>query len=64
MSRLESIEARLAEIEKELSGDDAEGKTEEDLAKIEEEVMEGHRVMTYIFAVPCSAKMTFKVILK
>ena len=38
MSRLESIEARLAEIEKELSGDDAEGKTEEDLAKIEEEV--------------------------
>ena len=30
----------------------------------EEEVMEGHRVMTYIFAVPCSAKMTFKVILK
>lgn len=38
MSRLEKIEARLAEIEKELSGDDAEGKTEEDLAKIEEEV--------------------------
>ena len=30
----------------------------------EEEVIEGHRVMTYIFAVPCSAKMTFKVILK
>ena len=30
----------------------------------EEEVVEGHRVMTYIFAVPCSAKMTFKVILK
>ena len=30
----------------------------------EEEIMEGHRVMTYIFAVPCSAKMTFKVILK
>ena len=30
----------------------------------EEELIEGHRVMTYIFAVPCSAKMTFKVILK
>ena len=30
----------------------------------EEEVIEGHRVMTYIFAVPCSAKMTFKIILK
>ena len=30
----------------------------------EEEVVEGHRVMTYIFAVPCSAKMIFKVILK
>lgn len=38
MSRLEKIEARLAEIEKELSGDDVEGKTEEDLSKIEEEV--------------------------
>ena len=30
----------------------------------EEEVIEEHRVMTYIFAVPCSAKMTFKIILK
>ena len=30
----------------------------------EEEVIEGHKVMTYIFAVPCSAKMTFKIILK
>jgi hypothetical protein len=30
----------------------------------DEEVIEGHRVMTYIFAVPCSSKMTFKVILK
>lgn len=38
MTRLEKIEARLAEIEKELTGDDVEGKTEEDLEKIEEEV--------------------------
>ena len=29
----------------------------------EEEVLEGFNVFTYIFAVPCSAKMTFKVVL-
>ena len=29
----------------------------------DEEVIEGFKVFTYIFAVPCSAKMTFKVVL-
>ena len=28
-----------------------------------EEIIEGYRVMTYIFAIPCSAKMAFKIVL-
>lgn len=38
MSRLEKIEARLAEIEKELNADEAEEKDEAELDKLEEEV--------------------------
>ena len=38
MTRLEKIEARLDEIEKELAADDIEEKPEEDLDKLEEEV--------------------------
>ena len=38
MTRLEQIEKRLAEIGNDLSGAGAEGKTEEELNKIEEEV--------------------------
>ena len=29
----------------------------------EESVVENFNVMTYIFAIPCSAKMTFKIVL-
>lgn len=38
MTRLEKIEARLDELEKELAAEDAENKDEEELDKIEEEV--------------------------
>lgn len=38
MSRLEKIEARLAEIEKELNSEDVENKTDEELEQMEEEV--------------------------